>query len=139
MLSRPRERPIGASSNPYNLAQLFPLLARVPSLQDSLQPLRFPSRVLGLSGTWPLLPLAPSLSLRDREPTLDLWTTLQTHSADLLPAVQLPCQKLVLPIGWNYTWWFVGEGYQKCFLRSATVGVAYDDCPITMRAEFQVL
>jgi len=83
----PRERPIRASSNPCNLRPPLPPLARVPSPQDSLPPLRFPSRVLGL---WERgLSFSPlRLRFPDREPTLDLGITFELTSMDLPHALQ---------------------------------------------------
>ena len=78
---RPRRR---ASSNPCNLRPLFPLLARVPSPQDSRYARYDPPRAFSASRERALCStLASSLSLRDRKPTLDLGTTSRTHQRGL--------------------------------------------------------
>ena len=135
----PRERPIGASSDPCNLTTLFPLLARVPSSQDSRyapydSPRAFSaSRERGL----PFSPLPLRFPFGIVNPPWISGLPFELTSVDLPPAPQLPRWKLVLPIGWNYTWWFVEERYQKCLLRSTTVGIAHHGCPVIMWQNFK--
>ena len=81
---RERERPIRVLSNPSNIRPFLPLLARVPSPQDSRYACYDSPRAFSAAQergvSFPPLRLCSPF---DREPTLDLGSTLRTHQRGL--------------------------------------------------------